>query len=120
MQVATDKPAYVAGDKPRLILSVVNKSTVPCIRDLNAAGQELLIFDAAGGRLWSSNDCYPESSNDTRTLAAGQKVDYTVIWSGKVSEPTCTAPRPLLGPGTYAVQAVQGGIQSAPGQIVLQ
>ncbi len=120
MQVATDKPAYVAGDKPRLIQSVLNKAAVPCIRDLNAASQQLLIFDAAGDRLRSSNDCYPESSNDTKTLAAGQTVDYTVIWSGKTSKPTCIAPRPLLGPGTYVTQAVQGGVQSAPGQIVLQ
>jgi len=120
VQVATDKQAYVVGDKPVLILSVVNASAVACVRDLNAAGQEVLIYDAAGNRLWSSNDCYPETSNDVETLAPGQKVDYKVVWSGKVSEPTCTAPRPRLGAGTYVLQAVQGGVQSAPGQIVLQ
>ena len=117
--MATNKPAYAAGEKPVLILSVVNKSTAACIRDLDAVGQELLVFDAAGNRLWSSNDCYPEKSNDTKTLAAGQKIDFSVTWSGKVSEPTCTAPRPKLGSGTYVTQAVQGGVASEHGQIVL-
>lgn len=114
MQVSANGVTFTKGDKPKLVLSVVNVGAQPCYRDLNAATQELTVWDSAGTRLWSSNDCYPESSDDTRLLQPGQKVDFGVLWSGKVSEPTCTQPRPPLGPGQYYWLAVQDGIVSAP------
>lgn len=109
--VATDP--IRSGDKPTLVLSVINHSQTGCLRDLNAAGQELLIYGADGARLWSSNDCYPESSDDTRLLAPGQKVDFSVVWSGKGSSPGCGTPRHTLGAGSYQLEAVQGGVVSA-------
>ncbi|GAB3293705.1 hypothetical protein EK0264_12595 [Epidermidibacterium keratini] len=110
--VSANANEFAYGSKPKLILSVQNVSAAPCYRDLNAAGQELTVWDGAGTRLWSSNDCYPETSNDTRLIDPAQKIDYSIVWSGKVSEPTCTAPRPLLGPGQYFLQASQDGIVS--------
>lgn len=112
VSVSANANEFAYGSKPKLILSVQNISAQSCYRDLNAAGQEITVWDGAGTRLWSSNDCYPETSNDTRLLDPGQQVDYEIVWSGKVSEPTCTAPRPLLGPGQYLLQAAQDGIVS--------
>lgn len=103
---------FTVGDKPKLTLSVINAGQTACERDLNAATQEILIFDANGVRMWSSNDCYPESTTDVRLLQPGQRVDFSLTWSGKVSEPTCTAPRPLLGAGDYWLEARQGGAVS--------
>lgn len=112
VSVSANGNEFAYGSKPKLILSVQNVGAQSCYRDLNAAGQEITVWDGAGTRLWSSNDCYPETSNDTRLLDPGQQVDYQIVWSGKVSEPTCTAPRPLLGPGQYLLQAAQDGIVS--------
>lgn len=100
------------GDKPKLILSVISHAQADCVRDLNAAAQELLIYGADGARLWSSNDCYPEQSNDVRTLTPGQKVDFAVVWSGKTSSPGCATPRHVLGAGSYLLEANQGGVVS--------
>ncbi|WP_153504040.1 MucR family transcriptional regulator [Cumulibacter manganitolerans] len=103
---------FAVGDKPKLSLSVVNAGGEPCVRDLDAATQEILIFDADGTRRWSSNDCYPGTSVDTRVLAPGEKVEFSLLWSGKVSEPGCAGPRPLLGAGDYWLEAHQGAVVS--------
>jgi hypothetical protein len=54
--------------------------------------------------VWGSNDCFPEASTDQRTLAAGQAVDFPIIWGGLTSEPTCTAPRVTPAPGAYVLR----------------
>ncbi len=46
-----------------LRLQVRNVATLPCTRDLGAALQEVLLYQATK-RLWSSNDCYPEGQRD--------------------------------------------------------
>ncbi len=101
-----------SGDKPTLVLSVTNAGGTECLRNLNAANQELLVYAADGTRLWSSNDCYPESSDDTRLLAPGQKVDFSLVWAGKTSSPGCSTPRQTLGAGSYLLEAVQDGVVS--------
>jgi hypothetical protein len=103
---------FAVGDKPKLSLTVINAGGEPCARDLDAATQEILIFDANGTRRWSSNDCYPGTSADTRVLAPGEKVEFSLVWSGKVSEPGCAAARPLLGAGDYWLEAHQGNVVS--------
>jgi hypothetical protein len=98
-------PETVAvGSKPTLELVVRNASRAPCVRDLDKALQEIVLLDAAGKRLWGSNDCFPEAGPDTRTLAPGAAVAFPLVWGGLTSEPTCTAPRRPPSPGAYVLR----------------
>jgi hypothetical protein len=98
-------PASAAiGSKPTFELLVTNVSAVPCRRALDKGLQELVLLDGAGRRVWGSNDCFPEASSDTRTLAPGEVVAFPVVWGGLTSEPTCTAPRTPPTPGNYVIR----------------
>ncbi|MEX5721266.1 MucR family transcriptional regulator [Geodermatophilus maliterrae] len=94
-----------AGSRPTLELVVTNTATVPCTRVLDKGLQEMVLLDAAGNRLWGSNDCFPEASSDTRTLAPGEQVAFPLVWGGLTSEPTCTAERVPVAPGQYVLRA---------------
>jgi hypothetical protein len=96
--------SVVVGSKPTFELVVTNTSAVPCTRVLDKGLQELVLLDGAGGRVWGSNDCFPEASSDTRTLAPGEVVAFPVVWGGLTSEPTCTAARTTPGPGSYLLR----------------
>jgi hypothetical protein len=103
LAVRTPGSAPVGG-KPTFELVVANVSTVPCVRVLDAGLQEVVLLDEGGNRVWGSNDCFPESSSDTRTLAPGESVTFPLVWGGLTSEPSCTAERTTPAPGQYAVR----------------
>ncbi|MFW3172860.1 MucR family transcriptional regulator [Geodermatophilus sp. CPCC 206100] len=93
-----------SGGKPTFELVVTNVSPVPCVRTLDKGLQEVVLVDGAGTRLWGSNDCFPEASSDTRTLAPGEQVAFPLVWGGLTSEPGCAGTREPVGPGQYAVR----------------
>jgi hypothetical protein len=93
-----------AGTKPVLELVVTNTSAVPCVRDLDKGLQELILLDSGGARVWGSNDCFPESGADVRTLAPGEVVVFPVVWGGLTSTPDCAGERVTPPPGSYAVR----------------
>jgi hypothetical protein len=64
----------------------------------------LILLDAAGARVWGSNDCFPESRTDVRTLAPGEAVVFPVVWGGLSSAPDCAGERTPPPPGSYAVR----------------
>jgi hypothetical protein len=103
LEVRTPGTAAV-GSKPTFELLVANISAVPCVRALDKGLQELVLFDLSGNRIWGSNDCFPETSSDPRTLAPGEVVAIPLVWGGLTSEPTCTAARANPGPGDYVVR----------------
>ena len=74
------------------------------MRVLDAGLQEVLLLDAAGNRVWGSNDCFPETDSDTRTLAPGESVAFPLTWGGLTSEPSCTAERTTPEPGQYVLR----------------
>jgi hypothetical protein len=93
-----------AGSKPTFELVVRNTAPVPCTRALDKELQELVMVDRAGARVWGSNDCFPESSDDPRLLGPGETVVLPVVWGGLTSEPSCTAVRAVPPPGSYVVR----------------
>ncbi len=103
LEVRTPGSAPVGG-KPTFELVVTNVSPVPCVRVLDERLQEVVLLDAAGNRVWGSNDCFPGDGTDTRTLAPGESVTSPLVWGGLTSEPSCTAPRTTPEPGQYAVR----------------
>jgi hypothetical protein len=105
LAVETRTPGtVVVGSKPIFELTVANVSAVPCVRAFDKGLQEFLLLDLAGARVWGSNDCFPETSTEMRTLAPGEVVTVPVVWGGLISEPTCTAPRNPPAPGNYVVR----------------
>ena len=108
-------PEYRVGQKPEFRLVVTNAGKVPCVRDLGASLQELLVFAADGvTRLWSSNDCYPGNSDDVRTLQPSQQVVFPVKWAGRSSKPQCAGQRVTVQAGDYLVVAKLGALASQP------
>jgi hypothetical protein len=98
-------PEVVAlGSKPTIELVVQNTSEVPCVRSLDKALQEVVLFDTRGTRVWGSKDCFPEAAPDSRTLAPGATVSLPLVWSGLTSEPTCTAARTTPAAGNYVLR----------------
>ena len=103
--VAVRAPASVpAGSGPTIELLVTNVSAVPCVRALDQELQEIVLVDTAGARLWGSNDCQPEASDDVRTLAPGEVAAFPLVWSGLSSEPSCAAARTPMPPGQYVLR----------------
>jgi hypothetical protein len=105
VEVRPNPPSAPAGSKPTFDLVVTNVSAVACVRALDKGLQEVVLLDAAGNRVWGSNDCYPEASSDTRTLQPGEAAVFPVLWSGLSSAPGCTAARSTPGPGSYVLRA---------------
>jgi len=105
VEVRAPGPSVAVGSKPTLDLVVTNVSPVPCVRVLDKGLQEIVLVDSGGTRVWGSNDCIPEASSDTRTLAPGEQVAFPLVWGGRTSEPTCAAERVPVGPGQYVLRA---------------
>jgi hypothetical protein len=103
VEVRTPGTARV-GTKPVFELVVTNASDLPCVRDLGTGLQELILLDAAGQRVWGSNDCFPEPGTDVRTLAPGESVVFPVTWGGLTSTPDCAGERTPPPAGSYAVR----------------
>jgi hypothetical protein len=93
-----------AGSKPTLTLVVRNVSEVSCTRRLDAELQEVELFDAAGKRVWGSNDCRPEQSDRRETLVPQQGIALDVVWSGLSSAPGCAGKRTVPAPGVYVLR----------------
>jgi hypothetical protein len=104
VDVRPESASSPVGGKPTFDLVVTNVSPVACVRALDKGLQEIVLLDAAGDRLWGSNDCFPEASSDTRTLQPGQAVVFPVLWSGLSSAPGCTADRTTPGAGSYVLR----------------
>ncbi len=112
LRVLPERPAYEVGQQPVLDLVVRNVSTVPCVRDLGAAHQEVLLYDRTNRRLWSSNDCYPGGTRDPQVLGPGDSASFSVTWSGLSSQPKCAGERIRVGPGGYTLLGRLGTLVS--------
>ena len=109
------QPSYKVGEEPVFRLLVSNSSTTPCTRALDAGLQQVIVYSADGSqRLWSSNDCYPGTGTETKTLNPGEQTAYSIRWSGTTSQPGCTAPRTPVAAGAYTVAVSLGAINSVP------
>jgi hypothetical protein len=93
-----------AGSSPTLTIVVRNVSEVACVRRLDAELQEVELFDAAGDRVWGSNDCRQEQSNRRESLVPRQGVALDVVWSGRSSAPGCAGERTVPEAGVYVLR----------------
>ena len=110
-----DRPVHKIGERPVLRLVITNTSTQPCVRNLDSARQEIVVWSGDGkARLWSSNDCGNAGSPDLRTLIPGQPVAFAVTWAGRTSTPGCAAARTVVPAGSYRVMTRLDDDISAP------
>jgi hypothetical protein len=99
-----DRPVYAVGEHPVLRLVITDTSAQPCVRDLDSARQEIVVWSGDGKtRLWSSNDCGNPGGPDLRTLVPGQPVVFAVTWVGLTSAPGCAQLRTVVPAGAYRV-----------------
>jgi hypothetical protein len=110
-----DHPVHRVGSHPVLRLVITNISGQPCVRDLDSARQEIVVWSGDGTtRLWSSNDCVNASSIDLRTLVPGRPVAFAVTWGERTTTPGCRRPRTLVPAGTYRLMVRLDGLISPP------
>ena len=110
-----DHPVHRVGSHPVLRLVITNISGQPCVRDLDSARQEIVVWSADGlTRLWSSNDCVNASSIDLRTLVPGRPVAFAVTWGERTTTPGCRSPRTLVPAGTYRLMVRLDNLISPP------
>jgi hypothetical protein len=109
-----DRAEHRVGQRPTLRLVVTNISDQPCVRDLDPARQEIVVWSPAGERLWSSNDCVNGARLDLRTLVPGQPVAFAVAWAGRTSAPGCAGARTVVPAGDYRVMSRVDGVISPP------
>jgi hypothetical protein len=116
-----DSPDHRVGDRPVLRLVITNISPQPCVRDLDASRQEIVVWSGDGKRrLWSSNDCGNPGGPDLRTLVPQQPVVSAVTWAGRTTMPGCAEPRRPVPAGAYRVMTRLDNIISAPTPFLLR
>lgn len=100
-----DQAEHRVGQQPMLRLTLTNIGTQPCVRDLDPARQEIVVWsEDLKTRLWSSNDCSNPSTVDVRTLLPNQPLGFRVTWAGLTSTPDCEQKRRTVLPaGSYNV-----------------
>jgi len=102
------RPSYRVGAKPMVLLQVTNTGPAPCVQDLADSQVELRVYNGES-RVWGSHDCTIEPGKATRTLAVGQPVRVSIVWSGLSSQPKCAGTRQRVGAGTYTLYALLSG-----------
>ena len=103
-----DKPSYRVGEQPMVLLQVTNTGSAPCVQNLADSQVELRVYNGES-RVWGSHDCTVQAGVSDRTLAVGQPVRVSVVWSGLSSQPKCAGTRQRVGAGTYTLYALLSG-----------
>jgi hypothetical protein len=109
---ATDAKTYKVGALPKLTITVRNKSSHQCSRDLSVKAVEFRIVSGAD-RIWSSVDCPPAAGPSDVMLAPGQQQTVTQVWGGHRSSAADCVNTPQAKAGYYRLVGVVGPAQGA-------
>ena len=110
-----DPAVHQVGSRPVLRLVITNVSGQPCVRDLDAARQEIVVWSGDGAtRLWSSNDCLNNPTTDLRTLVPGRPVAFALTWGERTTTPGCAQPRTVVPAGSYRLMVRLDDLISPP------
>jgi hypothetical protein len=113
------QPSYRVGEQPTVLLQVTNVGRVPCVQNLADSQVELRVYNGES-RVWGSHDCTVQPGVADRTLAVGQPVRVSVVWSGLSSQPKCAGTRQRVGAGTYTLYALLSGHAGAAAQFSIK
>jgi hypothetical protein len=101
------------------MLQVIDTAKVPCIQDLADSQIVLRVYNGVS-RVWGSHDCQIQPGKDLRTLAVGQPVRISVVWSGLSSQPNCAGTRQRVGAGTYTLYVALSGHGGTSAQFAMR
>lgn len=110
-----ERPSYRVGQQPMVLLQVTNTGSAPCVQDLADSQVELRVYNGES-RVWGSHDCTVQPGVANRTLAVGQPVRVSIVWSGLSSQPKCAGTRQRVGAGTYTLYALLSGKEGTAAQ----
>jgi hypothetical protein len=110
-----ERSSYRVGEQPVLLLQVTNIGPAPCVQDLADRHVELRVYNGES-RVWGSHDCTIQPGVSDHTLAVGQPVRVSVVWSGLSSQPKCAGTRQRVGAGTYTLYALLSGHEGTAAQ----
>jgi hypothetical protein len=113
------KAVYTVGSQPVLTLQVIDKGTVPCVQNLADSQIVMRVYNGES-RVWGSHDCEVEPGTDQRTLAVGQPVQISIVWSGLSSEAGCAGTRQRVGAGTYTLYVSLSGHDGQAAQFAMK
>lgn len=108
------KPEFRLSERAVFRMSVTNTGNQPCRRDINRMLRELVVSGSDGQRVWSSNDCFAESTNEMPILQPGEMARNDIAWLLTTSAPGCPLRSTPAQAGEYTVIAKLGPLASAP------
>ena len=89
------------------VVTVTNRGSVACRRDLGPAAVQLVVTSGAD-RVWARSDCERRTARELATLAPGGSRGVRVAWDGRRSKPGCAGSRAVAAVGTYRVTGTVG------------
>jgi hypothetical protein len=102
VEATTDSSTYRVGAKPVLTLTIENRGSVACLRDVGPKANELKI-QSGGYHVWSSDDCNDSKKTKVVTLEPGDKSVSTITWNGVLSQKGCPKISTTAKAGRYVV-----------------
>jgi hypothetical protein len=108
--VRADARRYAAKAKPKLTISVANRSARACTFDVGSKALTLVVTSGKD-RIWSSADCRRAVTRDVRLLKPGEAFAAAVVWSKVRSAPGCPKGQPAAKPGTYLLSGSANGVE---------
>ncbi|WP_190819216.1 hypothetical protein [Saccharopolyspora pogona] len=108
------RPEFKVGERIGMSIVVTNAGDRACVRDVNRMLRELTVSTPGGKHVWSSNDCYSESTNEQPLLQPGQSARNDVQWSGQMSTADCRDETGRAPAGDYQVVARVAALNSSP------
>jgi hypothetical protein len=102
VEATTDSSTYRVGAKPVLTVTIENRGSVACLRDVGPKANELKI-ESGGYHVWSSDDCNDSKKSKVVTLEPGDKVVSSITWNGKLSQKGCPDISTSAKAGRYVV-----------------
>lgn len=109
--VEPSAPSYQVGGQAVFVMKVQNKSGVACTRDVGAKNSSFLVT-SGGFRVWSSDDCSPGGASQVEVIPPAQAFGVQGTWNQTITSPGCPSPQDAAQPGSYEVEASNGGVTS--------
>jgi len=106
--------SFQVGSRPVLGLTVTNRGSASCVRDVSGSLQVFTVYNAQHQRVWSTVDCFPGQGRQTQQIEPGQHLQFDIKWAGTTSRPGCAGTRTPVPAGSYTAVADLGAMRAAP------
>ena len=94
--------------------TITNISSTKCLRDVGSKANEIVVIDAQGKQVWSSDTCPVKQVINLVELQPGDVARVTLTWGGNVDPRKCGKTAGHVPVGEYAIVARNGNAESEP------